>query len=211
MHVAVEANFEAIRRLNRRDRARVTGFGPDLQGMHMAGAERYRRIARAQYGVAVEAIRERRSRSDWLDFVQASRQEAERRGLEDLLGDVDDQIREVLLEQDSLSPVDAEEVLSIVRRVVGALREGWVDGVLNLLEERLSRAVTDVDDPEMGRQPASPVMTAQEICITVMIAETMISFAACWFIPFCWCCAALWILGTLAPKMATCVLLFPNG
>jgi hypothetical protein len=95
--------------------------------------------------------------------------------------------------------------MEVFDQSLNRLSTDGLNGVVQLLRERLNRGLAVLQSPEMGRQPASPVTENQLICIGVISLLAAGMLVVCSFAPFCWCCAGYFILAWAALAIAACL------
>jgi len=93
--------FDAIRSLNKSDRAVVLGLGDDVVRHYGQEAERHNRSARRQFSAVIETLDARVGRDDWQGVVEQTRRAFEERDGAQLLNDTRAQARAGLLDDDA--------------------------------------------------------------------------------------------------------------
>lgn len=201
---ATSAMADAIRYLNKADRAAALDLGDDVVGLHKGSAERWNRQAQRQFRSVIEAIDLRRDQDDWKTLVDRVRQEFEPRNVTQQVQDLVSEARNILLETDRLSGLDVEELLPMISRGADALIEGGLDGIVGELRDVMELGLAAAEHPEMGRQPASPISAARGACIAAAWVAAAVALAICSVVTFCWCCAWPFIAAALAVALTIC-------
>ena len=115
-----------------------------------------------------------------------------------------DRFRLAIFEMDGVAADLAGEAVDLHAGVADRLLAEGVTGVVAFVREGLERAIRAVASPEMGRQPASPLMEATLLCIKIAIGAASIAFIICAVWPYCWCCQTPLIAVGLAAAMGFC-------
>jgi hypothetical protein len=195
---------DSIRHLRKAERAAVLGFSPDVVSLHRAAGERANRACRRQFSVVLEAIDERVGRADWAEMAADARREFDARDGAAQLADFAEEFKARLLDVDTFPTSLTGRTGTLLEETVARAGADGVDGSVRLLRERVERAVSDLAAPEMGLQPASPDTAAVLICVGGTLAIMVVALLICASAPFCWCCAAPFIMIACFINIAAC-------
>ena len=134
---ATQTMAEAIRHLNKADRAAALDLGEDVFRQHHDAATRWNRQAQQQFRTVIERIDDRRSQDDWAGLVEQVRVEFPNRNGPQQLQDLAAEVKQVLLDADRLSGPDTAECVVIIDRSTSALIERGLSGILRSYETQL--------------------------------------------------------------------------
>ncbi len=194
----------SVATLDRADKAAALGFGDDVVRMYRSEGERDNRQAKRQYRHLLERIDARTSADDWANLVARSREGFEQRDGRASVDDARDTVRQLLLDDPEVPPREIDEIMTVADDALGRLASEGLDGAIGFMREQVELGMHGLDDPAMGRQPASPQSDARVRCVALAFAIAAAGLAVCFAIPFCWCCAAWVILAFLAIALTAC-------
>ena len=198
---ATQTMAEAIRHLNKADRAAALDLGEDVFRQHHDAATRWNRQAQQQFRTVIERIDDRRSQDDWAGLVEQVRVEFPNRNGPQQLQDLAAEVKQVLLDADRLSGPDTAECVVIIDRSTSALIERGLSGIFEELRNAAESALRATRHPDMGRQPGSPISAVRAACIAAGWILAAVALAICSVLRFCWCCAWPRIARTLASAL----------
>ena len=145
---AAQTMAEAIRHLNKADRAAALDLGEDVFRQHHDAAIRWNRQAQQQFRTLIERIDDRRTQDDWAGLVEQVRVEFPNRNGPQQLQDLAAEVKQVLLDADRLSGPDTAECVVIIDRGTSALSERGLSGILEELRNAAESALRATQHPD---------------------------------------------------------------
>jgi hypothetical protein len=196
-----DVTLSLVRHAQKSERAERLELGPDVVRLYRQAAEWEQAQAIRQLRAVIARLDERTGRDDWDDLVARARRDFEERDGSAVIEEARGRCRLGLLETPGLSGDDAARTVARFDECMATIQADGLNGVARLLRESLEGGLQAVQTPEMGRQHASPQTGNRQFCINAVLASAAGMLAACFFIPFCWCCAAgavvAWMMGAL--------------
>jgi hypothetical protein len=190
--------------LRKAERAESLGLGDEQVAFNRRAAEREnRQAARLIRGVQGE-LRDLTEREEWRELSGQLDEAFRTQDGEGAFRDMRERWVEWLYEESNITGGDAEEVITVIDQAHGAAQEGMTSLVRHF-DERLTEMAAQRDDPNMGREPSSPLSAAQVACLVVVGILTAAATVACLLTPFCWCCYGWQIALAAAASTAACL------
>jgi hypothetical protein len=198
------------RALDKAGRAAALNLGDQVIQLQADDGERANRQARRQMRHLIERIDERMNRDDWPELSERSRVAFDERSGREVIADTGAHLRKFIYEHDAFRPDDAGKVIELWEQTAKRVVDEGLSGSMLLLRERLEGGLAALEGPETASQPLSPQPFDQRLlCVALVLGIFAVLITACFFIPFCWCCAWWVFVAWLALALAACTTVTP--
>ena len=197
---------ECIECIMKAERAEALGLSSDITEYYRKKADLENEVTKRLLSGASKALKELLESREWIEETQKIDSALNDLGIRSVKKEHRARVVDALLESNISGP-DAKETLAIWDEGMSALSGEGISGVVSWLNTETRRYIDNLAYPEYGRQPSSPLTSAQRNCIIEATALYLSLLAACAWVPFCWCCYGTWLHHYIyMPALTRCLL-----
>jgi hypothetical protein len=194
----------SLRQLRRAERMEALGY----EGApHHEAALRSNSQAKRLVGSARAFLDDRIARDDWQELNHQFRAAFDEHDGVHAFADAKENFRYLLAVEDGVIAGDAKRAVDHFNQAFDRVAADGLEGLAELLKERLDQAAQVLESPELGRQPASP-LTGWQLAACIGVASTLAAAAmlACILAPFCWCCFGSAVAASAVTAITACII-----
>lgn len=204
--IGAQAPMQAsLRHLRTADRAVTLGIGSETVGRYHRMAIRDHAQCTRQLEVAKAAFQDRLNDQNWLSKVRDLDPNMNTVEFQDQMAETRERVVEIIFDSGA-SGDRALEMLQTWDQATNAL-SGGIESMVQWVNLKIDGILQALNLPNEGANSGDVVLYSQAsvaACIAVAVGIAAAASAACYLIPFCWCCFMTAILSVLFSSLALC-------